>query len=176
MKNLLLILICSFLSLNIQAQESSNYPSSRYASVDSIIHYLYQSISGDKGVKRDWVFFKSLFREDAKLIPSQMGGDGIMTARYLTTDDYITLSGEYLENQGFFEVEINRVSESYGNICHIFSTYESYRTSQDEKPFARGINSIQLLFDNYRWWIVNIYWQGESRAHPLPEQYLPSEK
>jgi hypothetical protein len=36
----------------------------------------------------------------------------------------------------------------------------------------RGINSIQLFYDGNRWWIVTVYWQQESTAHPIPEKYL----
>jgi hypothetical protein len=53
----------------------------------------------------------------------------------------------------------------------VWSTYES-RHAKSEKPFARGINSFQLLFDGTRWWVVTIYWEGEEAAHPLPEKYL----
>jgi hypothetical protein len=38
------------------------------------------------------------------------------------------------------------------------------------KPFMRGINSIQLFYDESRWWIVSIYWQHDE--HPIPEKYL----
>jgi hypothetical protein len=36
----------------------------------------------------------------------------------------------------------------------------------------RGINSIQLFNDGKRWWILSIYWQHESKQHPLPKEYL----
>ncbi|MEW5917174.1 MAG: hypothetical protein AB1762_12245, partial [Gemmatimonadota bacterium] len=78
-----------------------------------------------------------------------------------------------LERDGFFEVEIKRVSESYGNVMHLFSTYESRRKPDDAKPFARGINSFQLLKDGDRWWVVSIYWQGENAQFPIPAKYLP---
>lgn len=37
---------------------------------------------------------------------------------------------------------------------------------------SRGINSIQLMNDGKRWWIVTIFWQGEDEKNPLPEKYL----
>jgi hypothetical protein len=40
-------------------------------------------------------------------------------------------------------------------------------------PFARGINSFQLLKDGDRYWIVNIFWDAESSDHPIPAHYLP---
>jgi hypothetical protein len=42
----------------------------------------------------------------------------------------------------------------------------------DAKPFQRGINSIQLMNDGQRWWVVTIFWQGEDAKTPLPEKYL----
>jgi hypothetical protein len=72
----------------------------------------------------------------------------------------------------FFEKEVARRTESFGNIAHVFSTYESRRKSDDAKPFARGINSIQLMNDGKRWWIVTVFWQGEGPGNPLPEKHL----
>ena len=58
-------------------------------------------------------------------------------------------------------------------MTHVFSTYESRRAATDEAPFARGINSIQLFDDGTRWWIISVYWQGETPTIPLPATYLP---
>ena len=57
-------------------------------------------------------------------------------------------------------------------MAHVFSTYEAYKSASDQKPFMRGINSIQLIFDGNRWWIVNIYWTGETKENPIPKKYL----
>jgi len=140
--------------------------------MDVIMHELYDVISGEKGEERDWDHFRELFKADAKLIPTR-DMQGAISVNYLSPEDYITNAGPYLESNGFFEKEIYRVTERFGNIAHVFSTYETYRTASDTEPFARGINSIQLLFDNNRWWIVNIYWQAESDTLKLPAQYLP---
>ena len=65
----------------------------------------------------------------------------------ITPDEYAEGVGESLEANGFHEVEIHRVTEEYGQIAHAFSTYESRRLASDPEPFARGINSIQLMND-----------------------------
>jgi len=77
-----------------------------------------------------------------------------------------------LEKNGFFEREISRKTDSFGTITHAFSTYESRRAKDDAKPFARGINSIQLVNDGTRWWIVTVFWDSERPNNPLPEKYL----
>ncbi|MGQ0643096.1 MAG: hypothetical protein ACT4P6_20305 [Gemmatimonadaceae bacterium] len=143
------------------------------ASPDAIVKAVYAVISGPAGQKRDWNRMRSLFVPNARLMPAvarPTGGTGVMVA---SVDDYAAMAGPGLERNGFFEVEIKRVSEAYGNIMHLFSTYESRRLPDDETPFARGINSFQLLKDGDRWWIVSIYWQQETAQFPIPAKYLP---
>ncbi len=144
------------------------------ASVDSIIAAVYDVISGPAGKKRDWDRMKSLFIPGARLIPTgarQAGGYG---SRVLTVDEYAERAGGFFEKEGFYEREAARKTEEFGQIVHVFSTYESRHAPGDAKPFQRGINSIQLMNDGSRWWVVTIFWQGEDEKHPLPEKYLKS--
>jgi hypothetical protein len=141
--------------------------------LDTTIETLYAVISGEKGEVRDWDLFRYLFLPDAKLIPSGTNRQGVVGIRYMTADDYVTSSGKWLEENGFFEKELRREIVQFGSMTHAFSTYESYRSEADEKPFERGINSIQLFDDGKRWWIVNIYWTGETPANPIPKKFLP---
>ena len=143
------------------------------SSLDNIIAALYNTISGDKGVKRDWDRFKNLFTEDARLMPSGKNKEGKTAYRIMSPDDYSSTSGKWLEENGFHEVELLRKTEEYGSLVHVWSTYASYRTKEDQIPFMRGINSIQLMNDGERWWILHVYWLGESEALPLPKVYLP---
>ncbi len=144
------------------------------ASVDSIMKAVYDTISGDAGVKRDWDRFRSLFHKDARLIPIGKNPDTkIVGARAMTPDEYIANSSPYFEKNGFFEREISRKADVYGNIAQVFSTYSLFKKADDKEPFMRGINSFQLLNDGKRWWVVTIYWQGESAENPIPKEYLP---
>jgi hypothetical protein len=149
-------------------------PSKDVASMDGIIAALYNAISGPAGQKRDWDHFRSLFVSGARLIPtSRQAATGQITARVMDVDGYVSGSGPSLEKNGFFEKEVARQTEVFGNIAHVFSTYESRRNADDAKPFARGINSIQLMNDGVRWWVVTIYWQAEGADNPIPQKYLP---
>ncbi len=80
------------------------------------------------------------------------------------------------EATGFFEKEIARRTDCFGNVCQIFSTYESRRTESDAKPFERGVNAIQLVRDGKRWWISSVAWDTERTDNPIPPQYLPAAK
>ena len=142
-------------------------------SIDAIMTAVYEVISGDAGVARDWDRFRSLFAPGATLSPTGLGPDGAYGRNIITPDQYAGNAGAWLEENGFHEVEINRVTEQYGVIAHAFSTYESRRLASDPEPFARGINSFQLLNDGTRWWVVSIFWLQESGEHPIPAKYLP---
>ena len=172
MKTNLTLIIAALLCFTVNAQETDKYLE-KVGTVDQTIESLYAVISGEKGVERDWDLFRYLFYSDAKLIPSGKNRDGVIGARYLTPEDYVERSGPWLKENGFFEKEIHRVTQEFGYVVHVFSTYEAFRSEADEEPFMRGINSIQLMNDGTRWWILNIYWTQESPENPIPEEYLP---
>jgi hypothetical protein len=140
------------------------------ATMDSILAALYDVISGPAGT-RNWDRFRSLFIPGARLIPTTPRPTGEVGSRVLTVEEYVQRAGAFFEKEGFFEREAARRVETFGNIAHVFSTYESRHAKEDAKPFQRGINSIQLMNDGKRWWVVTIFWQGEDEKHPLPEKY-----
>jgi len=142
------------------------------SSPEAIVAAVYDVISGPAGQKRNWDRMRTLFVPDARMIPTGKRPTGESTRRVLTVEEYITNSGPYLEKDGFFETEIGKKPEQFGNIVHVFSTYESKRTVKDKKPFMRGINSFQLWFDGKRWWVITIFWQSESPDTPIPEKYI----
>lgn len=144
------------------------------ASIDAIITAVYDVISGDAGEARDWDRWHSLFAQGASLSAMTRAPDGSNGRVIMTPASWVERSGTVIERDGFVEAEIGRVTEQYGLIAHAFSTYESYRSRSDTEPFARGINSFQLMNDGERWWVVSIFWQQESDAFPIPTRYLGS--
>jgi hypothetical protein len=142
-------------------------------SVDAILAALYDVISGPKGKARDWDRMRSLFIPDARLIPSRVNKDTQQVdAIVLSVDGYIARSSTTMTTNGFFEHSIHNEVEQFGNIAHVWSTYESRHNADDATPFARGINSIQLLKDGDRYWIVNVFWDSERPDSPIPAKYL----
>jgi len=159
--------------MNVNAQSTDAKYLSKVQTLDSTIETLYGVISGEKGQEREWELFKYLFHPDAKLIPTGKNQAGVIGATFLTPEAYISRAGKMLVGTGFFEKEIHRSVDTFGTITQVFSTYDSYNSESMDIPYARGINSIQLLNDDQRWWIINIYWMQESEENPIPEKYLP---
>lgn len=139
-------------------------------SIDSVVHAVYDVISGPAGA-RDWARFRTLFADGARLIPVRNTPQGGVPAA-MTPDDYATRAGASFEKAGFFESEVSRKMETFGNIAHVFSTYES-RRAPGEKPFARGINSFQLVKMGNAWKVMTIFWDSERPDNPIPAKYLP---
>jgi hypothetical protein len=138
-------------------------------SMDAIIAALYNVISGPAG-ERDWNRLRSLFLPDAHLIAVHKRPDGSFSATSVTVEGYIERAGKYFREKPFYESELSRKVEHFGQEAHVFSTYES-REAPDAKPFTRGINSIQLFNDGKRWYCVNIFWDEERADNPLPAKY-----
>ncbi|GGG43144.1 hypothetical protein [Bizionia arctica] len=173
MKKVILLLVLFAFSFSTKAQEKSVKYSQKVATLDSTIQTLYAVISGEKDEERDWDLFKYLFMQNAKLIPTSKNEEGFFVARYMSPSDYINTSKSWLVENGFFEKEIHRTVNTFGSITQVFSTYEAYQSETDTKPLLRGINSIQLLYDGVRWWVVNVFWTQETPESPIPQEYLP---
>jgi hypothetical protein len=141
-------------------------------SVDGIVAALYDVISGPAGKPRDWDRMRSLFAPEGRLMAVGVRPDTSVVLRAMSVEDYITRNSKAFATMGFFEREAARTTETFGQIVHVFSTYESRKAAGDAKPFQRGINSIQLYHDGKRWWIVNVLWRAEDEHLPLPERYL----
>jgi hypothetical protein len=187
MKNILPLIAILLLSLPFIAQTPTPAPSpvasspvtapaadpKDVESLDSIMKAVYDVISGDANQKRNWDRFRSLFHKDAKLIPTGKNPQtGVVAARFMTPEDYVTRSGPVLERDGFHERELARHVDQYGNIAQVFSTYHAFRKKDDKEPFLRGINSFQLMNDGKRWWVISIYWQAETPDNKITEKYL----
>jgi hypothetical protein len=143
-------------------------------SIDGIVAALYDVISGPAGKPRDWDRMRSLFAPEARLMIAVPHPDGSFALRTLTVEDYIGRNSKAFATMGFFERELARTSDSFGQIAQVFSTYESRHAAGDAKPFQRGINSLQLFSDGKRWWVVNLVWRAEDERLSLPERYLRS--
>ena len=169
------ILFCSTINATPIADSIPADPKD-VSSPEAIVAAVYDVISGPAGQKRNWDRMRTLFVPDARMIPTGKRPTGEITRRVLAVEDYITNSGPFLEKDGFFETEIGKKTERFGNIVHVFSTYESKRTLKDERPFMRGINSFQLWYDGKRWWVITILWQSESPDTPIPEKYITPKK
>jgi hypothetical protein len=136
---------------------------------DAILRAIYNVISGPAG-NRDWKRFRSLFLPQARFTQVGKGPDGGTFVISWNVEEFVRDAGEVFSKQPFYENAIVNQPESYGNMAQVFSSYES-RRAPGEKPFERGINSIQLLNGGSRWWVISIAWDSERADNPLPAKF-----
>jgi hypothetical protein len=141
-------------------------------SIDAIVAALYDVISGPVGQARDWNRMRSLFVPTARMMPVGVRKDGNVVMRMLAVNDYVASSGDLLVQKGFHERELARHTEQFGHIAQVFSTFEGKLDAGPE--VMRGINTLELMNDGRRWWIVSIMWEDERPGLSLPAKYLPA--
>ena len=153
--------------------QTEGAPQAKAGDVDTLEHILaavYDCISGPAG-PRDWGRFRSLFYAGARLIRTRSEQNNNVVSEMRTVDEFARAVQGYVDKEGFYESAVANRVEEWDHIAHVWSTYES-RHAKGEKPFARGINSFQFFNDGNRWWVVTIYWEGETPGHALPGKYL----
>jgi hypothetical protein len=147
------------------------------STVNSIMHSLYDVISGPAGQDRDWKAFRNLFAEDARMyiaVPDKEQGSVLKS---ITPEEYIERNQTRFADIGFNERELYRIANSYGAGTQVFSTYESHFVNKNgEEEITKGINNVQLYFDGERYFIVSIFWDANAKNIQVPERYLPKDK
>jgi hypothetical protein len=56
-------------------------------------------------------------------------------------------------------------------MVHIFSAYET-KDATNERVLQRGINSIQLIYREERYWIVSLLFNPETKDNPITDRHL----
>ncbi|MFW6206585.1 MAG: serine hydrolase [Gemmatimonadota bacterium] len=151
------------------------------ASPEAVVQAVYECISGpaERDEPRDWDRLRSLFLPNARLVLARWQspeGDNEEVLRAWDVEEFIEAArGFYLES-AFFEREVGRRVDHFGNIAHVFSGYESRVGSPESDPVSRGINSVQLVRSDGRWWIAHLVWDVETPANPLPDTFMEGDR
>jgi hypothetical protein len=165
-------------TLHAQSPDTQSQPAAApcpsTATLDDLIKAVDEAVSGPGN--KDRTCFRALFLPDARLIPIRIAADGTATPRILTVDDWINAVAKR-GSAVFYERQVKVGTETWDHMAHLWSTYET-RTTPDGKPpegkvLDRGINSIQAIFDGKQWHVIQIIWQAQTPANPVPEKYLP---
>ncbi len=166
-----LLLIISGLapfSLAMAGERTAENPH-RYASIDVVISDLYRSLSQKE---RDWQLFRSLFATDARIVIKGDLPGRLASGQQLTVEQYIRTNSRFMAESAFSEREIARREEIFGSIAQIMSTCRTENTYKGLRFVQNGINAIQLIKENGRWYIQSIVFDVESPEQPIPLRYL----
>ncbi|WP_125721559.1 hypothetical protein [Pseudoalteromonas rubra] len=140
------------------------------AQIETLIPTLYDIVSGRPEEAKDWHLLKQLFSPKAMITPVFHNGKDVI-AQPGSVGQFIALNKRLFKDKGFFEREVSQKVFKFGHMANVLSVYES-RRSPELAPYARGVNSFQLLNDGRRWCVLSVTWDSESEQHPLTEQIL----
>ena len=159
------------LSAPLQAQERALPLPEDVQTLDGITKAYYEVVSGPAGESADRARDESLHHSAALVGMTGVDREGNPRVSTMTLGEYHDRSGGP-RRQGFYEWEIHRVVERFGNVAHVWSTYAA-STEPNGEVNSRGINSIQLYHDGERWWIMSWVYDSERPGNPIPPEYLP---
>jgi hypothetical protein len=141
--------------------------------VDSIVAALYRAISGPAGVERDWDRFRALFHPQARLMRTVKHAEGELELSVMDVEAFIEFATPYFRSNPFYERELFRKLDQFGQIAQVFSTFSSSSDPAGRESTGAGINSVQLWCDGERWWVLNMVWDEERPGNAIPAAYLP---
>lgn len=129
------------------------------ATPEAIVAATYAILSGPASEPRDWARLRSLFAPGARLMPMATVDNGGRELEIFDVDGYIASRTPLLAGMNFYETEVAHRLERDGAVAHLWSRFES-RRAPGGPVFMRGVNSVQLVYLEGRWWVVSILWGG----------------
>jgi len=138
-------------------------------SIDAIINAYYDVVSGSS--TEPWEFERDKFIHSESALITRFDENGNAESHTLEAE-YIPIG--LLPKADFYEKELKRKVSKYGNIAQVWSAFE-IRTDPNTESNTRGLNSIQLHYENGRWWIDSWTCQMQSDKDNLVIEFLKEE-
>ena len=136
----------------------------------ALIAEFYDTVSGPAGA-RDWSREREIFHPAARLMRTGVDEQGKPWIRVMNVDDYIEDTAPFFAANDFYEIEVARRVDRFGNVAQVRSVYEARRSPDDAEIVKRGVNSIQLFHDGERWWVVSVLWDNERAGVEVPAEW-----
>ena len=134
------------------------------------IRAMYEVISFPEGGEPDWERMKEVFLPSARL--TRITPEGVDCFDLQT---FQAMALEMLDRgiyTSFFEHELIRRVDFFGAFAHVLSAYETKTTPKASSFLARGVNSIQMLWERDSWRVVSLLWDEEKENVPINLEYI----
>jgi len=142
------------------------------STINGIMKATYETVSGEAGAKRQWERDLSLHDPNAIYSFRFHDSEGKLQQTTMSINDFHKESFSMVMKTAFYENEINREVRVFGNIAHVWSTYET-RLEKNGPVMRRGINSVQLYYEEGRWWILSWTFDKERADRKIPQTFDP---
>lgn len=142
-----------------------------FDSIDALLATLYATVSGPAGRSIDWDRERTMYHPTARLMRTGVDDDGRPWIKVMSVDDFIADTTPFFAENDFYEVEIARHVDRFGNIAQVRSIYEARRHPDDAEILKRGVNMLQLYNDGERWWVTSVIWDNEGAGTTVPKAW-----
>jgi hypothetical protein len=148
-------------------------PEQSFQTVHSVIEDLYAAVSFDPGESPDWDRVRSFFLPEAVVVVAPRGTS---PAQVMDLDAFIAdfetfYDARDIATHGFRETVAGTEVTEYANIAHAFVVFEPRIGPRRDGPTVPGLDSIDLVRMDGRWWIASITTQFSSEEAPIPERF-----
>jgi len=137
--------------------------SDTHPTIARLLDRLYAAISFEEGAEPDWAALRDLFSKHARI--TRITPEGI---DYLSPEAFLDMTHSLFEMgayTSFYEFELQRRVDQFGNTAQVWSAYETRRNLHAHEALGRGLNSIQLICDGDSWRVLGLLWD-ETNANP----------
>jgi len=161
-----LFAVLILLSASIFGQTTDEKYAADVKSIDAIIDAYYDVVSGSSN--DPWEFERDKYIHSKSAVITRLDENGVAQSHSLEAE-YVPVGLSPKED--FYEKELKREVSQFGNIAQVWSAFE-IRTDPKVSSNVRGLNSIQLHYENNRWSIDSWTCEMESDNNSLVADFL----
>lgn len=160
------VLICFCVCNLIFGQTINEKYAGDVQSIDAIISAYYDVVSGSK--EDPWQFERDRYIHSKNAVITRLDESGKAESHALEAE-YIPLALGPRED--FYEKELKRTVSQFGNLAQVWSAFE-IRADKETVSDIRGLNSIQLHYENNRWFIDSWTCEMETAKNSVLGDFL----
>jgi hypothetical protein len=149
-------------------------PPSWATTINGLVDALYAAVSFGPDEQGDWDRVREIFLPGAIFIQPFKDEVG---PTVLDIDGFIDDFQQFIANsragaEGFHERIAARRTQVFGKIAYVSVVFEPSYGDGTAEPAGRGVDMIQLIRADDRWWIASIVTQFEREDTPMPALFL----
>ena len=169
---LALVLLLATVPMTARAQTPAPTPAvaPAYDTAESVVRELYRLVSVEKGQVTDWEQVRNLFLPQA-VIALRVSKDASQVFDLQGwIDDFVAWDEKArVKERGFYEKILVLKPRVFRDIANVFVLYEAAIVDSDHPP-TKGIDSIELIRKDGRWWIASITNDLPNANNPIPPE------
>jgi len=136
---------------------------------EGVVRELYRLVCIPVGGETDWDQVRNLFLPAAviHLRVSRDASDTFTLDGWI--DDFIAFNEKARSSERGFEEKIVRLSTTeFRDIAHVLVLYQARMLDWGDRPPSEGVDSIELIRKDGRWWIAAITNDIPDQENPIP--------